>query len=79
MHADATKARERLGWEPRWSLREGLEATIAWYRAELEILTRAGELRWLECSYATTASAPASLVVVARRASRSDLRPIRTS
>jgi nucleoside-diphosphate-sugar epimerase len=36
MYADATRARERLGWEPRWSLREGLATTVAWYRAELE-------------------------------------------
>jgi UDP-glucose 4-epimerase len=41
MYADATKAREGLGWEPRWSLREGLATTVAWYRAELE---RSGSL-----------------------------------
>ena len=29
---DATRARERLGWEPRLSLREGLERTVPWYR-----------------------------------------------
>ena len=37
---------------------------------DVEILTRAGERRWLECSYATTASTPASLVVVARDVTR---------
>ena len=30
---DATRARERLGWEARTPLREGLERTVAWYRA----------------------------------------------
>jgi len=34
MRADATRARERLGWAPKVSLREGLETTIAWYTAE---------------------------------------------
>jgi PAS domain S-box-containing protein len=37
---------------------------------DVEILTRAGERRWLECSYATTGSSPASLVVVARDVTR---------
>ena len=30
---DCAKARERLGWRPRWSLEQGLQATMAWYRA----------------------------------------------
>jgi CDP-glucose 4,6-dehydratase len=30
---DSSRARSRLGWRPRWGLREGLEATVAWYRA----------------------------------------------
>jgi len=30
---DSSKARERLGWTPRWNLAEGLNATIAWYAA----------------------------------------------
>jgi CDP-glucose 4,6-dehydratase len=30
---DSSRARSRLGWRPRWSLREGLDATVAWYRA----------------------------------------------
>lgn len=30
-HLDCTRARERLGWEPRRSLEEGLRETIAWY------------------------------------------------
>jgi UDP-glucose 4-epimerase len=36
MYCDSSKAREKLGWEPRFSLRDGLDATIAWYRTELE-------------------------------------------
>ena len=32
---DITKAKERLGWEPRVPLREGLEKTVAWYREEM--------------------------------------------
>jgi CDP-glucose 4,6-dehydratase len=30
---DSSRARSRLGWRPRWGLREGLDATVAWYRA----------------------------------------------
>jgi CDP-glucose 4,6-dehydratase len=30
---DSSRARSRLHWLPRWSLSEGLEATVAWYRA----------------------------------------------
>lgn len=33
---DARKARERLGWRPRWTLEDGLAETVAWYRAFLE-------------------------------------------
>jgi len=35
MYCDSSKARERLGWSPGHSLREGLERTIEWYRTEL--------------------------------------------
>ena len=35
MYCDSTKARQRLGWAPKHSLREGLEKTIDWYRSEL--------------------------------------------
>ena len=35
MYCDATKARERLGWQPRTTLDEGLAKTIEWYRGEL--------------------------------------------
>jgi dTDP-glucose 4,6-dehydratase len=34
--ADNTRARQFLGWEPRVSLEEGLERTIAWMRDNLE-------------------------------------------
>lgn len=30
---DCSKARQELGWRPRWSLEEGLRATVEWYRA----------------------------------------------
>ncbi len=29
---DSTKARDRLGWMPRYGLREGLDRTVPWYR-----------------------------------------------
>jgi CDP-glucose 4,6-dehydratase len=34
-YLSAKKARERLGWEPRWSLDEGLAETVRWYKAHL--------------------------------------------
>lgn len=30
---DSSRARSRLSWRPRWNLCEGLDATVAWYRA----------------------------------------------
>ena len=33
---DIAKAAELLGWKPRTSVEDGLEATIAWYAAEIE-------------------------------------------
>ncbi|HEX8571008.1 MAG TPA: UDP-glucuronic acid decarboxylase family protein [Caulobacteraceae bacterium] len=33
---DITKAGRLLGWQPRTSVEDGLEATIAWYAAEIE-------------------------------------------
>jgi CDP-glucose 4,6-dehydratase len=35
-YLDATKAREKLGWKPLFTLDEGLEKTISWYREFLE-------------------------------------------
>jgi UDP-glucose 4-epimerase len=35
MRGDNTRARERLGWRPRWSLEDGLAKTIDWYRGEV--------------------------------------------
>lgn len=34
LRLDSTKARQRLGWQPRLSLREALGLTAAWYRAQ---------------------------------------------
>jgi nucleoside-diphosphate-sugar epimerase len=36
MYAEASKARDQLGWSSQWSLRDGLATTIDWYRSELE-------------------------------------------
>jgi PAS domain S-box-containing protein len=49
----------------RWKGRGGVGLP-----GDVEILTRAGERRWLECSYAITATVPESLVVVARDVTR---------
>ena len=35
-HADITKARDLLGWEPKVSLSDGVQALIDWYNAERE-------------------------------------------
>lgn len=32
-YLDPSKAMRELGWQPRYSLREGLEATVTWYRS----------------------------------------------
>jgi CDP-glucose 4,6-dehydratase len=31
-YLDCTKARERLGWGPAWSLDDSLVETVGWYR-----------------------------------------------
>jgi nucleoside-diphosphate-sugar epimerase len=36
MYCDSSKARERLGWAPKHSLRDGIAKTIEWYRQELD-------------------------------------------
>jgi CDP-glucose 4,6-dehydratase len=28
------KARERLGWQPRWTMNDAVDATVAWYKAQ---------------------------------------------
>jgi CDP-glucose 4,6-dehydratase len=33
---DISKARQRLGWQPRWSLAKALEQIIGWHRAYLQ-------------------------------------------
>lgn len=36
LRLDCRKARERLGWRPRWRLEQALKATVAWYKAYLQ-------------------------------------------
>ena len=33
LRLDAARARERLGWAPRWDLDAALDATVSWYAA----------------------------------------------
>jgi len=33
--ADIGRARQRMGFEPAWSFRKGLELTVDWYRKQL--------------------------------------------
>ncbi|MEM3844907.1 MAG: GDP-mannose 4,6-dehydratase [Candidatus Parvarchaeota archaeon] len=35
---DITKARRELGWEPRYTLEEGLKNTIEWYRVHGDLV-----------------------------------------
>lgn len=39
---DITKARERLGWEPKVGLEEGLSRTIEWFRRKLHVPATTG-------------------------------------
>jgi GDPmannose 4,6-dehydratase len=32
---DASKAKEKLGWEPKIGLREGIESTYNWYKEQI--------------------------------------------
>lgn len=32
LRLDSSKAKQKLGWQPRWSLSEGLRQTVSWYR-----------------------------------------------
>src|SRR4051794_6952293 len=36
-YLDSTKIRERIGWEPKVDLRDGLRRTLAWYSAHPEV------------------------------------------
>ena len=36
-YLDSAKIRERIGWEPRVDLREGLSRTLEWYGAHPEV------------------------------------------
>jgi CDP-glucose 4,6-dehydratase len=36
LYLDSSKARQRLGWRPVWSLDESLSSTADWYRAQVE-------------------------------------------
>ena len=42
-YLDASKARARLGWEPRYGLEEGLRRTVAWYREHFKDEVRKGQ------------------------------------
>jgi UDP-N-acetylglucosamine 4-epimerase len=33
--ADIGRARQRMGFDPSWSFRQGLEVTVDWYRKNL--------------------------------------------
>ena len=35
-HADVTKARDLLGWQPKVGLEEGVSRLVEWYTAERE-------------------------------------------
>jgi CDP-glucose 4,6-dehydratase len=43
-YLDSTKIRERIGWEPRVELREGLGRTLDWYAAHPEVRPAAAAL-----------------------------------
>ena len=35
LRLDASKARDRLGWQPTWGLEEALAATVSWHKGML--------------------------------------------
>jgi len=36
LRLDSAKARQVLGWHPRWSLETAVDRTITWYRAYMD-------------------------------------------
>jgi CDP-glucose 4,6-dehydratase len=36
LRLDSTKARQALGWRPRWNLNEALDMTVDWYKAYMD-------------------------------------------
>ena len=36
LHLDSTKARTRLGWNPRWNIEQALGATVNWYKGWMQ-------------------------------------------
>ena len=36
-YLDSTKIRERIGWEPKVDLREGISRTLEWYAAHPDV------------------------------------------
>jgi CDP-glucose 4,6-dehydratase len=36
-YLDSSKIRERIGWEPRVDLREGIQQTLDWYAANPDV------------------------------------------
>jgi CDP-glucose 4,6-dehydratase len=56
LKVDSSRARDRLGWRPRWGLQEGLEALVAWYGAlrageDMRIVTTA-QIEAFQCALA---------------------------
>jgi dolichol-phosphate mannosyltransferase len=56
-YANITKARSRLGWEPRHCFRRGLEKTVAWYRTlpDRERYVRSSKKYGLDTVYSVSA------------------------
>jgi UDP-glucuronate decarboxylase len=51
---DITRARTQLGWEPKVQLEEGLKATIAYFRGEIEDAGQVGKQAATELKLATS-------------------------
>ena len=60
LHLDSTRAREALGWRPRWDLERALDEVVDWYRAYAdEADMRAKTIEQIE-RFSATATAAAS-------------------